>query len=154
MKRYQLGAHTKHDLKVHLVWIPKYRKKVLTGEVAIRVRDLLRQIAMEHEIAILSGKVASDHIHVLVAYKPHMDVSLIVQWLKGISSRILLQEFAHLKRAFWGRHLWARGYLAVSTGNLTDEMVAAYIAEQEGEPVHDDSRFVIGDPQKLPPSRR
>lgn len=154
MKRYQLGAHTKHDLKVHLVWIPKYRKKVLTGEVAVRVRDLIRQIAMEHEIAILSGKVASDHIHVLVGYKPHMDVSMIVQWLKGISSRILLQEFAHLKRAFWGRHLWARGYLAVSTGNLTDEMVAAYIAEQEGEPVHDDSRFVIGNPEKLPPSRR
>ena len=154
MKRYQLGAHTKHDLKVHLVWIPKYRRGVLRGEVAIRVRDLIRQIAMEHELTILSGKVASDHIHVLVGYRPHMDVSMIVQWLKGISSRILLQEFAHLKKGFWGRHLWARGYLAVSTGNLTDEMVKAYIAEQEGEPVHDDSRFVIDMPPKPPPSRR
>jgi putative transposase len=149
-----LGAHTKHDLKVYLVWIPKYRKKVLTGQIALRVRDLIRQIAMEHEIVILSGKVASDHIHVLVAYRPHVDVSMIVQWLKGISSRILLQEFAHLEKLFWGRHLWARGYLAVSTGNLTDEMVQAYIAEQEGEPVHDDSRFVIDTPKKLPPSRR
>jgi len=65
MRRYQVGAHTKHDLKVHLVWIPKYRKKVLTGKVAIRVRDLLRQIAMEHEITILSGKVSCDHVHVL-----------------------------------------------------------------------------------------
>jgi len=154
MKRYQLGAHTKHDLKVHLVWIPKYRKKVLTGEVAIRVRDLIRQIAMEHEITILSGKVAGDHIHVLVAYKPHVDVSMIVQWLKGISSRILLQEFAHLRKAFWGRHLWARGYLAVSTGTITDEMVKDYIAEQEGEPLHDDSRFVIDTSSKPPPSRR
>ena len=154
MKRYQLGAHTKHDLKVHLVWIPKYRKKVLTGEVALRVRDVIRQIAMEHEITILTGKVASDHIHVLVAYRPHVDVSMIVQWLKGISSRILLQEFPHLKRQFWGRHFWARGYLAVSTGNLTDEMVQKYIAEQEGEPVHDDSRFVIDSPTKLPSSRR
>ncbi len=154
MKRYQLGAHTKHDLKVHLIWVPKYRKKILVGEVALRVRDLLRQIAMEHELAILSGKVASDHIHVLVAYRPHVDVSLMVQWLKGISSRILLQEFAHLRKACWGRHLWARGYLAVSTGNLTDEMVRVYIEEQEGEPVHDDSRFVIDNPPKLPPSRR
>ena len=154
MKRYQLGAHTKHDLKVHLVWIPKYRKKVLTGEIALRVRDLIRQIAMEHEIVILSGKVASDHIHVLVAYRPHVDVSTIVQWLKGISSRVLLQEFPHLRKQFWGRHFWARGYLAVSTGNLTDEMVQKYIAEQEGEPVHDDSRFVIDNPAKLPPSRR
>jgi putative transposase len=78
VKRYQLGAHTKHDLKVHLVWIPKYRKKVLTGEVALRVRDLIRQIAMEHEITILWGKVASDHIHVLVDYRPHVDISRIV----------------------------------------------------------------------------
>jgi putative transposase len=109
VKRYQLGAHTKHDLKVHLVWIPKYRKKVLTGQVVLRARDLIRQIAMEHEISILSEKVASDHIHVLVAYRPHVDISRIVQWLKGISSRILLQEFAYLRKAFWGRHLWARG---------------------------------------------
>jgi len=154
MKRYQLGAHTKHDLKVHLVWIPKYRKPVLIGQVAIRTRDLIRQIAMEHEISILSGKVARDHVHVLVAYRPHVDVSMIVQWLKGISSRILMKEFAHIRKAFWGRHVWARGYLAVSTGTLTDEMVAKYIAEQEGEPVHDDSRFVIDNPTKLPPSRR
>ena len=154
MKRYQLGAHTKDDLKVHLVWIPKYRKEVLTNEVARRVRDLIRQMAMEHEIASLSGKVASDHIHVLVAYRPHVDVSTIAQGLKGISSRILLQEFAHARKAFWGRHLWARGYLGVSTGNVTDEMVQAYIAEQEGEPLHDDRRFVIDTPKKLPPSRR
>jgi len=154
MRRYQVGAHTKHDLKVHLVWIPKYRKKVLTGDIAIRVRDLIRQIAMEHEITILSGKVACDHIHVLVAYRPHVDVSMIVQWLKGTSSRVLLQEYPHLRKKFWGRHFWARGYLAVTTGTLTDEMVQKYIAEQEGEPVVDDSRFVIDTPLNLPPSRR
>ena len=81
MKRHQLGAHTKHDLKVHLIWVPKYRR--LTGQVALRVRDQIRQIAMEHEIAIASGKVASDHIHVLVDYRPHVDISRMVQWLKG-----------------------------------------------------------------------
>ena len=92
----------KHDLNAQLVWIPKYRKKVLPGQVALRVRDLIRQIPMEHEVAILSGKVAGDHIHVLVAYRPHVDISRIVQWLKGISSRTLLEEFAHLRKAFWG----------------------------------------------------
>ena len=56
MRRYRVGAHTKTDLKVHLVWIPKYRKRVLTGHVAIRARDVLRQIAMEHELEIISGK--------------------------------------------------------------------------------------------------
>ena len=154
MKRYRIGAHTKHDLKVHLVWIPKYRKRILIGPVAIRVRDLIRQIAMEHEIQILSGKVSSDHIHVFISYHPHQQVSKIVQWLKGTSSRVLLQEFPHLRKQLWGRHVWARGYLAVSSGTITDEMIEAYISEQEGEPIQDDSRFVIDEDKKLPPSRR
>ena len=144
MRRYRLGAHTKTDLKVHIIWIPKYRKKVLTGPVAVRTRDVLRQIAFEHEIEIITGKVASDHVHMLIGYRPTQNISKIVQWLKGISSRILLSEFAHLKRQFWGRHLWARGYLAVSSGNITDEMIQKYIEEHEGEPVSaDDSRFQI-----------
>ena len=138
-----MGAHTKHDLKVHLVWVPKYRKKVLSGAGAVRVRDLLRQIAMEHELEIISGKVARDHIHVFVGYRPTQHISQMVQWLKGISSRMLLQEFPHLRKQFWGRHVWARGYLAVSSGRITDEMVRQYIEEQEGEPILDDSRFPI-----------
>ena len=143
MRRYKTGAHTKTDLKVHLIWIPKYRKRVLTGEVAIRVRDLLRQVAFEHELDIISGKVATDHVHMFISYRPTHNVSKVVQWLKGTSSRILLQEFPHLRKKFWGRHLWARGYLAVSSGNITDEMIQQYIDEQEGEPVVDDSRFQI-----------
>lgn len=143
MRRYQIGAHTKTDLKVHLIWIPKYRKQVLIGPVAIRARDVLRQIAFEHELDIVTGKVASDHVHMFISYRPNLDISKIVQWLKGISSRILLSEFPHLKKQFWGRHLWARGYLAVSSGNITDEMIAQYIQEQEGEPIVDNSRFSI-----------
>jgi putative transposase len=143
VRRYRLGAHTKSDLKVHLVWIPKYRKPVMTGDVAMRVRDLIRQIAMEHELEIISGKVARDHVHVLLSYRPTQDVSVIMQWLKGISSRVLLQEFPHLRKKFWGRHFWARGYLAVSSGTITDEMIKEYIDEQEGEQIADDSRFPI-----------
>ena len=143
MRHYRLGAHTKSDLKVHLVWIPKYRKAVLSGEVAIRVRDLIRQIAAEHELEIISGKVARDHVHVFLSYRPNQTVSQIMQWLKGISSRVLLQEFPHLRKKFWGRHLGARGYFAVASGTITDEMVKEYIEEQEGEQVADDSRFPI-----------
>ena len=143
MRRYQLGAHTKTDLKVHLIWLPKYRKRVLTGPVSVRARDVLRQIAMEHEIEIITGEILIDHVHMFVRYRPMQDVSQIVQWLKGISSRILLSEFPHLRKQFWGRHLWARGYLAVSSGNITDELLQQYIPEQEGEPVTDDSRFGI-----------
>jgi putative transposase len=118
-----------------LVWIPKYRKAVLVGEVAVRVRDLIRQIAMEHELEIISGKVSRDHVHVFVSYRPTQKFSQIMQWLKGTSSRVLLQEFPHLRRKFWGRHFCARGYLAVSSGTITDE--------KEGEQIADDSRFPI-----------
>lgn len=145
MRRYRLGAHTKTDLKVHLVWIPKDRKRVLRGEVAVCTRDLLRQNAMEHEIDFITGKVAADHVHMFISYKLTQNISKIVQWLKGISSRMLLAEFPHLKRQFWGKHFWARGYLAISSGNVTDETIQAYIDEQEGEPMHDDSRFPIDD---------
>ena len=147
MRHYRLGAHTKSDLKVHLVWIPKYRKAVLSGEVAIRVRDLIRQIAAEHELEIISGKVARDHVHVFLSYRPNQTVSQIMQWLKGISSRVLLQEFPHLRKKFWGRHLWARGYFAVASGAITDEMITEYIEEQEGEQIADDSRFPIDSSQ-------
>ena len=146
MRRYKLGAHTKTDLKVHLIWIPKYRKNVLSGPVAIRARDILRQIAMGHELDIISGKIAKDHVHMFIGYRPTQNISRIVQWLKGISSRLLLSEFAHLRKQFWGRHLCARGYLAVSSGNITDEMIQNYIEAQEGEPVVDDSRFQIDEP--------
>jgi putative transposase len=143
VRHYRLGAHTKSDLKVHVVWIPKYRKPVLTGDLALRVRDIIRQIASEHELEILSGKVARDHVHVFLAYRPTQHVAQIMQWLKGISSRVLLQEFPRLRKQFWGRHFWARGYLAVSSGTITDEMIKEYIEEQEGEPLADDSRFPI-----------
>ena len=143
MRHYRLGAHTKTDLKVHLVWIPKYRKPVLVGDLAVRVRDIIRTIAAEHELEILSGKVARDHVHVFVSHRPTQRVSQVVQWFKGISSRVILQEFPRLKRQFWGRHFWARGYLAVSSGTITDEMIREYIDEQAGEAIVDDSRFPI-----------
>ena len=142
MRSYRKNSHSKYDLKVHLIWIPKYRKRVLTGKVAERVRDLLRKVCMEQEVHIVSGKVASDHVHMFVSYRSQMAISKLVQYLKGTSSRILLQEFSHLRRQFWGRHLWARGYMAVSSGSITDEVIQQYIDEQEGEPV-DYNQFQI-----------
>ena len=142
MRRYRTNSHSKYDLKVHLIWVPKYRKRVLTGAVAERVRDVLRQISMEHEVHIISGKVSSDHVHMFLSYRPQLALSKLVQYLKGGSSRIMLQEFPRLRKQFWGRHLWARGYMAISSGNITDDMVQKYIDEQEGEPI-DDNQFQI-----------
>ena len=88
--RTEVATRRVHEVRseVHLVWIPKYRKKVLLGPLAIRLRDLIRQIAIEHEWHIISGKVARDHVHVFLSYRPHQDSSTIVQWLKGISSGV------------------------------------------------------------------
>ena len=133
----------KADLKVHLIWVPKYRKRVLTGEVAIRARDILRQIALEHEIDIISGRVSSDHVHMFVSYHPNQNISKKEKWLKGISSRILLNEFPHLRKQYRGRHFWTRGNFAVGSGNISDEMIQEYIEGQEGESIIDDSRFTI-----------
>ena len=76
MRRYRLSSHAKYDLKVHVVWCPKYRKRVLTGQVATRVRDLLRQIAAENELQIISGKVAADHVHMRSSTGEHL-------WARG-----------------------------------------------------------------------
>ena len=99
---------------------------MLVGKVAERVRDLLRQIAMEHEVHIISGKVAADHVQMFVSYRVQLAISKLVQQLKGTSSRVLLQEFVHLRKLYWGRHFWARGYMAISSGNITEDDSALY----------------------------
>ena len=105
------------------------------------MRDIIRRIAVEHDLVSISGKIARDHVHVFLSYRPNQDVSKIAQWLKGISSRVVLQEFPHIKKQCWGQHLWARGYLAVSSGTVTDEMIREYIKEQEGELIEQEGRF-------------
>ena len=104
---------------------------MLTGEVALRGRDLWQPIAAEHEREVVSGRGARDHVPLFLSYRPNQNVSQIVPWLKGISSRVLLQEFAHLRKGFWGRHLWARGDLAVSSGTMTDEMSGSILTSRK-----------------------
>jgi putative transposase len=132
MERYRTGAHSRFDLKYHLVWIPKYRKAMLSGEVGLRLRSLVREICRTLEIEIVEGSVSSDHVHVLLSCPPNLSPSKIMQAIKGKTSRKLLQEFKHLQKQYWGRHLWARGYFVASSGNVTDEVIREYIRQQEG----------------------
>ena len=128
---YRSGSHSRYDLKVHLVWITKYRKKVLKGLIAERVRILIREICLANDIIIVKGHVSADHIHLLISYPLSIGISKIVQYLKGKTSRRLLQENAELRKMFWGQHIWARGYFAASTGTVTDEVVKEYIEKQD-----------------------
>ena len=130
MKEYRRGAHTVFEIHLHLVWTTKYRRAALTGEVATRVRDLIREICGQHEVTIMKGHVGKDHLHLFVSIPPQVTISRLIQWLKGKTAYKLMGEFPHLQKQFWGRHLWARGYFCCSSGNVTDEVIAQYIANQ------------------------
>lgn len=142
---YRKSSHSVYELKYHIVWITKYRKRVLSGPVGVRLREMLRETCSSMDVHIEKGHVSSDHVHMLVSVPPHLSLSKLVQSMKGRSSRKLLVEYRHLKQQFWGRHLWARGYFACTTGNVTDEVIKEYIENQEVESDRDDGFRVEGE---------
>ena len=145
MTEYRKGSHTVYDIKYHIVWITKYRKSVLRGEIGLRLRELIRQTCEAEEVYIEKGHIAADHVHLLLSVPPNIAVSDLVQRLKGRSSRKMLDEFSELRRQFWGQHLWARGYFVASSGNVTDEIIAQYIEMQNEKPKNDNEDFRVGE---------
>ncbi len=85
--------------------------------------------------------MSKDHIHILVSCPPQLSPSKVMQYLKGRSSRLLQDEFPHLKTRYWGRHLWARGYFCATSGAVTQEQIKDYIEKHESEPF--DENFTI-----------
>ena len=143
MEHYRRTSHTRFDIKLHFVWITKYRKPLLTGEIAVSVRQWTRQICAELEVEILKGHVSRDHVHLFVSVPPHVSPSQLMQRIQGKTSRRLLQEFQPLRRACWGRHVWARGFFVASSGNVTDEVIMEYIKTQDVSKPDDD--FQVGE---------
>ena len=125
--RYSKTRHTVNYHRYHIVWITKYRYAVLTHEIKKRVREIVAQIAEEMDVKILNGVVSKDHIHIFVDIPPKVAVSDFVQKAKGRSSRKVQQEFLEIKKRYWGRHFWARGYFSATSGNVTDEIINEYI---------------------------
>lgn len=134
---YRHGSHTVFNIEYHFVWVTKYRHKVLVGEVALRVRELVRQTCDAFEIEVLSGVVSKDPVHLFVSAPPTMAPSEIMRRIKGRSSNKLFEEFPHLKKRYWGRHFWARGYFCATAGQVTDEMIRSYL-DHHFEPNPDD----------------
>ena len=128
---YQSSGHAKYDIKYHVVWITKYRYKVLRGEVAERARELIRQTCEMREVQIVRGAVSADHVHMLVSAPPRLAPAKLVQYVKGRSWRRLQDEFPHLKKRYWGRHLWARGYFCATVGAVNEDTVREYIESQK-----------------------
>ena len=131
MQNYRKTSHSTYDCKYHIVWITKYRKRVLVGVIAERIRELIRGICKELEVEIIKGHISQDHIHLFVSVPPHLAISKLVQYLKGKSSYKMMQEHKQLSKIFWGRHLWGRGYFVATSGNITDEVIVEYINNQE-----------------------
>lgn len=142
MENYRKGAHTVFDCKYHIVWVTKYRYTVLTGEIGLRLRELVRQICLKNRVQILKGHVSSDHVHLHLSVPPSLSISKLLQYIKGQTSHKLLQEFKPLSKRYWGQHLWARGYFVSTTGTVTDEVIQQYIAGHEK--FGDDDGFTIG----------
>ena len=138
MSTYRRAGHTVFSLHYHFVFITKYRKPALRGEIGHRVRDLIREICRSNDIEIIRGHVRPDHVHLLLSVPPRLAPSRVMQAIKGKTSHRLLQDYRALRKEFWGRHLWARGYFAATTGTVTDEVVAKYIECQDVEPQDDE----------------
>ena len=143
MRYYRKSSHSVHDLKVHLVWITKYRYNVLTQAVGLCTRELIRQVCDKNDIVILRGVVSKDHVHLYISYPPKLSVSEMVKWFKGRTSRKLQQEFPQLKKTYWGKHFWAIGYAAFSSGQITDEMIKEYLSQHDKHANHNNEDFTI-----------
>ena len=129
MNRFQKLAHATYECKYHIVWCPKYRFRVLTGEIGVSVRDLIRQLCQWRRFEILAGNVLSDHIHIVLSIPPKYSVSEAVGFIKGKSAIKMFDMHSHLKKRYWGRHFWARGY-CVSTVGLDEEQIKSYVKHQ------------------------
>jgi len=125
------GSHYVYVINYHLVWIPRYRKPVLVGSVANRLKVLLTEIAAQYGLEILAIEVMSDHVHLFVSAPPKFAPSDLVRYFKGISSRHLMQEFPALRRQYWGKNttLWAESYYVGTAGHVSAETIKRYIEE-------------------------
>ena len=124
---YTTGCHTVFHHRYHIVWVPKYRYKVLEGDIRLHVRETIRQVCREMRVRIISGVLSKDHVHMFVEIPPHIAVSQFVQRAKGRSSRKVQQSFPELRKKYWGCRFWARGYFCTTSGNITNEVILNYL---------------------------
>ena len=127
------SSHVQYDIQYHIVWTTKYRYKVLSGKIAERTRELIRQSCNSMDVTIIRGSIGKEHVHILVSCPPSISVSKLVQQLKGKTSRVLLSEYKELKKRYWGQHLWGVGYFCRSVGTVTRDIIRDYIENQQDE---------------------
>ena len=129
-KKENALAHTKWMCKYHIVFTPKYRRKMIYNQYREDVREIIKQLCSYKGVEILGGNVMSDHVHILVSIPPKMSVSSFMRYLKGKSALMMFDRHANLKYKFGNRHFWSEGYY-VSTVGLNEAVIKKYIQDQE-----------------------
>ena len=127
------SAHVVYDLKYHFVWTPKYRKELLTGEVAEALVEILERVAEAYDMEIDTMEVMEDHVHVFLSVPPRYSPARVMQIMKSISARELFTRFPWVRRKLWGGEFWGDGYFVCSVGDqVTAEIIRRYIRYQKG----------------------
>jgi putative transposase len=132
MDVYESLSHTKWECKYHVVFIPKYRRKTLFGELRQHLGEVFRNLAKQKECSIVEGHMMPDHVHMLISIPPKHAVSQVVGFIKGKSAIHLARVYGGKKRNYVGQHFWARGYF-VSTVGRNEEVIREYIKNQEAQ---------------------
>ena len=130
MKKYWHGAHTTHRNMYHLVWLPKYRKKILEGRVKERLDEMFRTCAEVNGWAIQELNIQIDHVHMVVQIPPSVAVCKAVQLFKGASSNLIREEIPEVKKYLWGKDFWADGYFSETFGLCSEETILNYVRNQ------------------------
>ena len=130
-QRWTKSKTSVHNVAYHLIWCPKYRRKVLIGKVEQRLKQLLKQKAKENDWKIETMEIMPDHVHVFVKANPVASPHWIVQQFKGYSSNILRKEFSELKSKL--PTLWTRSYYCESVGHISEDTIKKYIEDQKGK---------------------
>ena len=125
---YRSSRNVVYSAKYHLVWCPKYRRRVLVGKVEARLAGIIREVCAEHQVEVLGLEIMPDHVHLLVEVDPSFGVSRLVRLLKGRSSRMLRREFAHLRRF---PSLWTNSWFVSTVGGAPLSVIKAYVENQK-----------------------
>jgi putative transposase len=132
-------SHTLWKCQYHIVFIPKYRKKVMYGQVKADIREIIKVLCKYKKVEIIEGAICSDHVHLCVSIPPKLSISDFMGYLKGKSALMIHDKHPEMANK-WNREFWARGYYVATVGNITEEAIKRYIQDQEEESKAEDTR--------------
>ena len=140
MAKYRKSPHTVYELKYHFVWVTKYRYCMLEGEVKNYLQTLINRICDGMSIIIEAGDIGKEHIHMCLSVPPKYSPADVMKTIKGVTSERLFREFPDIRKQYWGKHFWARGYFVSSVG-IDEATIKKYIENQREEIVENQMKL-------------